>query len=73
MTTTRDPQTGSTDVLTYADRVTTGDLVGPRIYSTGPGVFAGERIRSLDQARNVLKRYSDYYDTKTIKMYGAGN
>lgn len=73
VTTTRDPQTGSTDVLSYADRVTTGDLVGPRIYSTGPGVFAGERIRSLDQARNVLKRYSEYYDTKTIKMYGAGN
>ncbi|MEP7381226.1 MAG: amidohydrolase family protein [Gemmatimonadota bacterium] len=73
VTTTRDPQTGSTDVLTYADRVTTGDLVGPRIYSTGPGVFASERIRSLDQARHVLKRYSDYYDTKTIKMYGAGN
>lgn len=73
VTTTRDPQTGSTDVLSYADRVTTGDLVGPRIYSTGPGVFAGERIRSLDQARNVLKRYSAYYDTKTIKMYGAGN
>ncbi|MCC6771184.1 MAG: PD40 domain-containing protein [Gemmatimonadaceae bacterium] len=73
VTTTRDPQTGSTDVLTYADRVTTGDLVGPRIYSTGPGVFAGERIRSLENARNVLKRYSEYYDTKTIKMYGAGN
>ncbi|HNV73088.1 MAG TPA: amidohydrolase family protein [Gemmatimonadaceae bacterium] len=73
VTTTRDPQTGSTDVLSYADRVSTGDIVGPRIYSTGPGIFAGERIRSLEQARNVLKRYSEYYDTKTIKMYGAGN
>ncbi|MBK8250659.1 MAG: PD40 domain-containing protein [Gemmatimonadetes bacterium] len=73
VTTTRDPQTGSTDVLSYADRVTVGELVGPRIYSTGPGIFAGERIRSLEQARNVLKRYSEYYDTKTIKMYGAGN
>ncbi len=73
VTTTRDPQTGTTDVLSYADRVSTGELVGPRIYSTGPGVFAAERIRSLEQARNVLKRYSEYYDTKTIKMYGAGN
>ncbi|MBK6486222.1 MAG: hypothetical protein IPF98_04985 [Gemmatimonadetes bacterium] len=53
--------------------LTTGDLVGPRISSTGPGVFAGERIPSLENARNVLKRYSEYYDTKTIKMYGAGN
>ena len=73
VTTTRDPQTGTTDVLSYADRVTTGDLVGPRIYSTGPGVFAGERLRSLEQTRNVLKRYSDYYHTNTLKMYGAGN
>ncbi len=73
VTTTRDPQTGSTDVLSYTDRVDAGELVGPRIYSTGPGVFSGERIRSLEQARNVLKRYSEYYDTKTIKMYGAGN
>ena len=73
VTTTRDPQTGSTDVLSYSDRVDAGMILGPRIYSTGPGVFAGERIRSLEQARNVLKRYSEYYDTKTIKMYGAGN
>jgi hypothetical protein len=73
VTTTRDPQTGSTDVLSYTDRVEAGQLLGPRIYSTGPGVFAGERIRSLEHARTVLKRYSEYYDTKTIKMYGAGN
>ena len=73
VTTTRDPQTGTTDVLSYADRIETGDILGPRVYSTGPGVFAGERIRDLDHARNVLKRYSDYYGTQTIKMYGAGN
>jgi Tol biopolymer transport system component len=73
VTTTRDPQTGSTDVLSYSDRVENGTVLGPRIYSTGPGVFSGERIRSLETARNVLKRYSEYYDTKTIKMYGAGN
>ena len=73
VTTTRDPQTGTTDVLTYGDRVETGDIVGPRIYSTGPGVFSAEDIEDLDHARNVLRRYSDYYDTKTIKMYMAGN
>ncbi len=77
VTTTRDPQTGVSDVLTYADRVRSGDILGPRIYSTGPGVFANyqalEGIRDLDHARDVLKRYSDYYDTKTFKMYLAGN
>ena len=39
VTTTRDPQTGTTDVLTYEDAVTAGSAVGPRIYSTGPGLF----------------------------------
>jgi hypothetical protein len=73
VTTTRDPQTGTTDVLTYQDRVDAGDAIGPRVYSTGPGVFSGERVGSLERARSVLKRYSDYYDTKTFKMYEAGN
>lgn len=73
VTTTRDPQTGTTDVLTYGDLVETGDLVGPRIFSTGPGVFSGEQIRDLDHARDVLTRYSRYYGTDTIKMYVAGN
>ncbi len=73
VTTTRDPQTATTDVLAYADRVESGQILGPRIYSTGPGVFSGEQIKDLDHARNVLKRYSEYYDTKTFKMYMSGN
>jgi hypothetical protein len=76
VTTTRDPQTSSTDVLTYGDKVDAGMLLGPRVYSTGPGVFGDyveDPIRDLDHARDVLKRYSEYYDTKTIKMYMAGN
>jgi len=73
VTTTRDPQTGTTDVLTYSDLVETGDLVGPRIYSTGPGVFQSEQVRDQEHASNILKRYSEYYDTQTLKMYLAGN
>jgi Tol biopolymer transport system component/imidazolonepropionase-like amidohydrolase len=76
VTTTRDPQTSSTDVLTYGDRVTAGLMIGPRIYSTGPGIFGdyvNDPIEDLEHARRILKRYSEYYDTKTIKMYMAGN
>ena len=74
VTTTRDPQTSSTDVLTYADMVDAGMMEGPRIYSTGPGLgYWAYNIKSLDHARNVMKQYSKYYDTKTIKMYLAGN
>ncbi len=73
VTTTRDPQTATTDVLTYSDKVETGELIGPRVYSTGPGVFSGERWRDADHARDVLKRYSEYYQTNTIKMYMSGS
>jgi hypothetical protein len=60
-------------VLTYGDRVEAGEIPGPRVFSTGPGVFWSEGYRSLDHARNVLRRYSDYWDTNTFKMYMAGN
>jgi hypothetical protein len=72
-TTTRDPQTSSTDFLSYSDRVESGDMVGPRIYTTGPGVFSSEPVRDLDHAREILTRYAKYYDTKTLKMYMSGN
>ncbi|MGK7391280.1 MAG: amidohydrolase family protein [Candidatus Cyclobacteriaceae bacterium M2_1C_046] len=74
VTTTRDPQTGSTDVLTYSDMVDAGEMIGPRVYSTGPGVgFWAYNFKDLDHAKDVLKQYSEYYNTKTIKMYLAGN
>jgi hypothetical protein len=73
VTATRDPQTGSTDVLSYGDLVETGDILGPRIFSTGPGVFAGDNISSLNDARDVLRRYTEYYHTQTIKQYMAGD
>jgi len=74
VTTTRDPQTATTDVLTYEDMVEAGQMLGPRIYSTGPGVgYWAYRIESKEHAERVLKQYSEYYDTKTIKMYLAGN
>jgi Tol biopolymer transport system component len=74
VTTTRDPQTASTDVLTYSDMVDAGIIHGPRVYSTGPGVgFWMYKIKSLEHAKDVLKQYSEYYNTKSIKMYLVGN
>ncbi|HSB53478.1 MAG TPA: amidohydrolase family protein, partial [Gemmatimonadales bacterium] len=76
VTTTRDPQTSTTDVLTYADQVDAGDLIGPRIYHTGPGVFGPyieEPFTSLEDVQNSLKRYSEFYRINTIKQYMAGN
>jgi len=74
VTTTRDPQTGTTDVLTYADMVEAGMLHGPRVYSTGPGVgYWSYKLESLEHTRDVLRQYSEYYHTKSIKMYRVGN
>ena len=73
ITTQRDPQTSSEDVLSYGDLMEVGELIGPRLYSTGPGVFATDNIRSLDEARDVLRRYSDHFNTQTIKQYMAGD
>lgn len=74
VTTTRDPQTATTDVLTYSDMVETGDIIGPRIYSTGPGVgFWMYNLKSYEQTKDILKQYSEYFNTKTIKMYLTGN
>lgn len=74
VTTTRDPQTATTDVLTYGDLVESGKIPGPRVYSTGPGVgFWMYHLKSLDQTKNVLKQYSKYYNTQYIKMYLVGN
>jgi len=74
VTTTRDPQTATTDVLSYADMVEAGIIDGPRVYSTGPGLgFWGYQLESLEQTKEVLRQYSNYYNTKTIKMYLVGN
>lgn len=74
VTTTRDPQTATTDVLTYGDEVDAGMVVGPRIYSTGPGVgFWDYNVKDSAQAEDILRQYSKYYNTHYIKMYMTGN
>ena len=73
VTTTRDPQTSTTDVLSYGDLVETGDMMGPRILSTGPGVFLYDDVSSADDARELMKRYSEFYQTQTLKQYLVGD
>lgn len=73
VTAMRDPQTGTTDVIEYSDLVETGSIIGPRLYSTGRGFFDQEQINSLEDARNALRRNSDFLKTETIKQYLAGD
>jgi imidazolonepropionase-like amidohydrolase len=73
VTTTRDPQTSTPDVFAYADMVDAGVIPGPRIYTTGPGVFATSGIDDRDAAFRYIKRYRDAYRTNTLKQYVAGD
>jgi imidazolonepropionase-like amidohydrolase/Tol biopolymer transport system component len=73
VTTTRDPQTGTTDVFAYADLVETGRMLGPRVYATGPGVFAEYDFKSQEEADHVLERYAKYFRTNTLKSYMVGD
>jgi imidazolonepropionase-like amidohydrolase len=71
-TTLRDPQT-IPDVFAYADLIDAGESVGPRVYSTGPGIFAERDFTSYEETRRVLARYRDDYGTHLLKSYIVGN
>ncbi len=68
----RDPQTMSNDMFAYQDLVETGDILGPRSYNTGPGVFANTDFQSAEDASNVVEKYKKYYRTNTLKSYVVG-
>jgi Tol biopolymer transport system component/imidazolonepropionase-like amidohydrolase len=73
VTTTRDPQTSQADVISYGDAVDVGQMIGPRVLATGPGLFAYDDVSSADDAKEVMKRYSEFYLTETLKQYMAGD
>jgi Tol biopolymer transport system component/imidazolonepropionase-like amidohydrolase len=73
VTTTRDPQTSTSDVFAYADMVDAGMMPGPRVFATGPGIFGSSGIEDRDSAFRYMKRYKDAYRTNTIKQYVAGD
>jgi CubicO group peptidase (beta-lactamase class C family) len=72
VTTIRDPQT-SADIFAYADLVAATGVPSPRIFSTGPGLFAETNFQSLEDARRTLLRYRDEYGTHLVKSYMVGN
>jgi Tol biopolymer transport system component len=73
ITTGRDPQTFTNDIFAYQDLVDSGAIIGPRAYSTGPGIFYVNDFHSEAEAEDVIRRYKDYYRTNTIKSYLVGN
>ena len=68
-----DVQTGTNDMFAYQDLVDTGDIIGLRAFSTGPGVFSDNNFQSLEEVKGVLTKYEKYYGTHNIKSYVVGN
>jgi len=73
VTTTRDPQSSTNDVFAYTDLVETGAILGPRVFSTGPGVFSQSGLDDKESTKNFVKRYKEAYRTTTLKQYVSGD
>ena len=73
VTTGLDVQTMSNDMFAYQDLIDAGEVLGPRAYSTGPGVFSDNDFKTKEQAEAILRRYRDHYGTRNLKAYLSGN
>lgn len=73
VTTGLDVQTSTNDYLSYQDLVEAGRMIGPRAYSTGPGVFSNNDFQSAEQAHFFLEKYKNYYRNHNLKSYVVGN
>ena len=74
VTTINDVQTSTSDVITYADREAAGHLIGPRSLTTGPGVFSRDSVKTMQEARDHVRRYSkEFFNTERLKQYVAGD
>jgi hypothetical protein len=68
-----DPSSLSIDMFAYADLIDAGEVVGPRLYTTGTAMFSFNRLRSLDDARDLVRRYAEHYRTRNLKQYRIGS
>ncbi|HWQ03186.1 MAG TPA: amidohydrolase family protein, partial [Candidatus Nitrosotenuis sp.] len=58
VTTTRDPSFDSNQVFAQGELVSAGELIGPRIFSTGTAMtIYTASINSLEDATNIVRRY----------------
>lgn len=74
VTTGYDTGAAGPSLVTYADMVETGQLVGPRLYGAGALIFPAmvEKLENLDDARDLVQRYYDYYGLDGVKQYSFG-
>ncbi|MCH8135466.1 MAG: DUF1788 domain-containing protein [Proteobacteria bacterium] len=73
VTTGMDVQPSSIDHISAQDMVDAGLMLGPRAYSTGPGIFSEHQFSSKQQAHRVLKLYKEHYGVRSLKAYLTGD
>lgn len=74
VTTGYDTGAAGASLVTYADMVETGQLIGPRFYGTG-GIIEAPMVEGLDtleDARDLIRRYVDHYGLDGVKQYSFG-
>jgi hypothetical protein len=60
-------------MFAYQDLVDSGEILGLRAFSTGPGVFSDNNFQTEEEVKGVLTKYKKYYGTHNIKSYVVGN
>ncbi len=73
VTTTHDPSSNSEMVFTQSEMVKAGNMIGPRIFSTGTILYGADSdfkavINSLDDARSTLRR-TKAFGAFSVKSY----
>ncbi len=77
ITALRDPAGYGPDLIAVGERGEIGDLLAPHVWTVNdvitPVSFAGDGVgQTLEQTREVLKQWSEGYDSETIKQYESG-
>jgi imidazolonepropionase-like amidohydrolase/Tol biopolymer transport system component len=75
-----DTQSDDVANFVYQDLVDCGEMLGPRAFMTGPGIFGVNDykpyeidVASYDEALACLRRYRDHYRVHRVKLYLVGN
>jgi hypothetical protein len=77
VTTTLDPWTWSQEVFSTAELVEAGEIVGPRVYSTGNGLWSGDspyhnEVSTYEEEEREVKRLASW-GAVAMKQYSLPN
>ena len=73
VTTSHDPSANTESIFAMSELIKSGDMIGPRLYSTGIILYGAEGdfkavINSLDDARSAIRR-TMAFGAKSVKSY----